>query len=281
MQVVGELRSIKEIIREVKKKEMTVGFVPTMGFLHEGHLSLVREAKAENDFVVVSIFVNPLQFGAGEDFERYPRDLERDKELAAASGCDLLFVPAAKDMYQQGFATSVDVARLTAGLCGASRPGHFRGVTTVVTKLFNLVCPHRAYFGQKDAQQALVLRRMIRDLNMDLDLIILPTVREADGLAMSSRNKYLSIGERKEAPVLYKSLLLARELIDHGERDAKVIRKSMEDLICSARGAVLDYLEIVDTDELKSLELIDGKCLVAVAVKFGTTRLIDNIFVEV
>ncbi|HHU75284.1 MAG TPA: pantoate--beta-alanine ligase [Firmicutes bacterium] len=281
MQVVGELRSIREIIGEIKKREMTIGFVPTMGFLHEGHLSLIRRAKEENDFVVVSIFVNPLQFGVGEDFEQYPRDLERDKELAAAAGCDLLFVPAAKDMYQRGYATFVDVDRLTEGLCGASRPGHFRGVTTVVNKLFNLVSPHRAYFGQKDAQQALVLQRMIRDLNMDLELIILPTIRESDGLAMSSRNKYLSSVERKEASVLYRSLRLARELIDRGEKDALIVKKSMEDLIRSTRGAVLDYLEIVDTDELKPLESINGKCLVAVAVKFGATRLIDNIFVEV
>ncbi len=281
MQVVRELDVVKEIIRDLKNKGMTVGFVPTMGFLHEGHLSLVRTAKSENDFVVISIFVNPLQFGVGEDFERYPRDLERDRELADSAGCDLIFVPAAKDMYPPGYATFVDVDRLTEGLCGASRPGHFRGVTTVVAKLFNLVSPHKAYFGQKDAQQALVLKKMVQDLNMDLDLFILPTVREADGLAMSSRNKYLNSGEREEAPVLYKSLLLARELVARGERDPLIIGKNMEDLICSARGAVVDYLEIVDTEELKPLKSIKGRCLVAVAVKFGTTRLIDNIFVEV
>lgn len=281
MQVVTKLDTIKETIKEIKKKGMTVGFVPTMGFLHEGHLSLVRTASEETDFVVMSIFVNPLQFGVGEDFERYPRDLERDKKLADSAGCDLLFVPASQEMYPPGYATFVHIDRLTEGLCGASRPGHFRGVTTVVTKLFNLVSPHKAYFGQKDAQQALVLKKMVLDLNMDLDLVILPTVREPDGLAMSSRNKYLTSEERKEAPVLYRSLLIARELIRHGERDPQVIRKNMEDLIRSARGAVVDYLEIVDTEELKPLELIKGQCLIAVAVKFGATRLIDNIFVEV
>lgn len=281
MQVVTKLDTIKETIKEIKKKGMTVGFVPTMGFLHEGHLSLVRTASEETDFVVMSIFVNPLQFGVGEDFERYPRDLERDKKLADSAGCDLLFVPASREMYPPGYATFVHVDRLTEGLCGASRPGHFRGVTTVVTKLFNLVSPHKAYFGQKDAQQALVLKKMVLDLNMDLDLVILPTVREPDGLAMSSRNKYLTSEERKEAPVLYRSLLMAQELIWHGERDPQVIKKNMEDLIRSARGVVVDYLEIVDTEELKPLELIKGQCLVAVAVKFGATRLIDNIFVEV
>lgn len=281
MQVITKLDTIREIIKGVKKKGMTVGFVPTMGFLHEGHLSLIRTARLENDFVVVSIFVNPLQFGVGEDFERYPRDLERDRELARSAGCDLLFVPSSKDMYPQGYATFVDVERLTEGLCGASRPGHFRGVTTVVAKLFNLVSPSKAYFGQKDAQQALVLKKMVTDLNMDLDLIVLPTVREPDGLAMSSRNKYLTSEEREEATVLYKSLLLAKELVKSGEKDTLVIRKKMEELICTAKDAAVDYLEIVDTKELKPLKFINGQCLVAVAVKFGTTRLIDNIFVEV
>lgn len=281
MQVITKLDTIREIIKGVKKKGMTVGFVPTMGFLHEGHLSLIRTARLENDFVVVSIFVNPLQFGVGEDFERYPRDLERDRELARSAGCDLLFVPSSKDMYPQGYATFVDVERLTEGLCGASRPGHFRGVTTVVAKLFNLVSPSKAYFGQKDAQQALVLKKMVTDLNIDLDLIVLPTVREPDGLAMSSRNKYLTSEEREEATVLYKSLLLAKELVKSGEKDTLVIRKKMEELICTAKDAAVDYLEIVDTKELKPLKFINGQCLVAVAVKFGTTRLIDNIFVEV
>jgi len=281
LQVITKPDTIREIIKGVKKKGMTVGFVPTMGFLHEGHLSLIRRASLENDFVVVSIFVNPLQFGVGEDFERYPRDLERDRELARSAGCDLLFVPSSKDMYPQGYATFIDVERLTEGLCGASRPGHFRGVTTVVAKLFNLVSPSKAYFGQKDAQQALVLKKMVTDLNMDLDLIVLPTVREPDGLAMSSRNQYLTSEERKEATVLYKSLLLAKELVESGEKDTHVIRKKMGEVICTAKGAVIDYLEIVDTKELKPLDLINGQCLVAVAVKFGTTRLIDNIFVEV
>ena len=281
MQIVAALDGIREIVRDVRGKGLKIGFVPTMGFLHEGHLSLTRKAKSENDFVVMSIYVNPLQFGVGEDFERYPRDLERDRELAEGAGCDLLFTPASDDMYPPGYETYVDVGGLTRSLCGASRPGHFRGVCTVVNKLFNLVAPHKAYFGQKDAQQAFVLKKMVRDLNMDLELIILPTVREDDGLAKSSRNKYLSPEQRSEAVVLYKSLQAARELIAGGERDVSVIREKMEVLISAAKGSLVDYLEIVDTQRLEPLREVTGECLIAMAVKFGTTRLIDNIILEV
>ncbi|RJX23895.1 MAG: pantoate--beta-alanine ligase [Dethiobacter sp.] len=281
MQVVTDIPSLKNIIEEKKQKGLRIGFVPTMGFLHEGHLSLMRTAKAENDFMVVSIFVNPLQFGAGEDYEEYPRDLERDTKMAGSTGCDLIFSPSVKEMYPPGYATFVQVERLTEGLCGASRPGHFLGVTTVVGKLFNLVCPDRAYFGQKDAQQAFVLQKMVQDLNMNLEVIVLPTVREPDGLAMSSRNKYLSPEQRQEAVVIYKSLIEAEEQIRKGEREAGIIKENIAELISKARHARLDYVEIVDSKELYSVPIIKGRCLIAVAVKFGKTRLIDNVLVEV
>jgi pantoate--beta-alanine ligase len=252
-----------------------------MGFLHEGHLSLMKKAKSENDFLVISIFVNPMQFGPGEDYDEYPRDLERDKIKAASVGCDLIFSPSVKEMYPPGFATFVEVENLTNGLCGASRPGHFRGVTTVVTKLFNLVCPDRTYFGQKDAQQAMILKKMVEDLNMDLEFIILPTVREKDGLAMSSRNKYLSSEDRKQALVIYESLLEAKKLVEKGEREAEKVKQLILQIISRAQNAKPDYVEIVDAHELFPLSILEGKCLIAVAVKFGNTRLIDNIVLEV
>ncbi|MGI6308786.1 MAG: pantoate--beta-alanine ligase [Dethiobacteria bacterium] len=281
MQVIEDIAALQNLIREVKKKRLSIGLVPTMGFLHEGHLSLMRAAKAENDFIVTSIFVNPLQFGVGEDYAEYPRDLERDQKLAAATGCDLLFSPPVREMYPPGYATFVEVERLTDSLCGFSRPGHFRGVTTVVTKLFNLVCPDRAYFGQKDAQQAFVLKKMVVDLNMNLQLMIRPTVREADGLAMSSRNKYLTPEQRREAVVLFKSLKEAEEQIAGGKREPETIKETINQRISTAKEACLDYVEIVDTDELCPVSTIAGKCLIAVAVRFGQTRLIDNVIVEV
>lgn len=281
MQVIDNITALKDVIGKKKKKGLRIGLVPTMGFLHEGHLSLMRAAKAENDCMVVSIFVNPLQFGVGEDYVEYPRDLEGDKKLAAAAGCDLLFSPSVREMYPRGYATFVEVERLTNSLCGLSRPGHFRGVTTVVAKLFNLVCPDRAYFGQKDAQQAFVLQKMVADLNMDLQLIIGPTIREADGLAMSSRNKYLTPAQRKEAVTLYKSLQEAEQSIAAGEREAEVLKQAISQRISAIKGACLDYVEIVDTTELCPVPLISGKCLIAVAVRFGQTRLIDNVIVEV
>lgn len=281
MHVIQNVAALKNIIGEVKKKGLSIGLVPTMGFLHEGHLSLMKAAKAENDFLVISIFVNPLQFGQGEDYAEYPRDLARDQQLAAAVGCDLLFSPPVKEMYPHGYATFVEVEGLTEGLCGSSRPGHFRGVTTVVAKLFNLVCPARAYFGQKDAQQAFVLKKMVEDLNMNLQLMIRPTVREADGLAMSSRNKYLTPAQRREAAVLFKSLKEAAERIKRGERDPETLKDTIMQRISTAREARPDYVEIVDTSELRPVSTVAGSCLIAVAVKFGQTRLIDNIVVEV
>lgn len=281
MEVIREIAPLRGRIKKIKGKNMSIGFVPTMGFLHEGHLSLMRKAREENDYLVISIFVNPLQFGVGEDYEEYPRDLERDKELAASVGCDLIFSPPVKEMYPRGYSTFVEVERLTERLCGASRPGHFRGVTTVVTKLFNLISPYRAYFGQKDAQQAIIIQKMIQDLNMDLELVILPTVREEDGLAMSSRNKYLTPYQREQALLIYKALQKAQENIEAGERNTERIRELIREIILQGEEAVIDYIEIVDTSEFQPLALLQGSCLIAVAVKLGGVRLIDNIMVEV
>ncbi len=281
MQIVYKISELKKKIKAIKEKDQSIGFVPTMGFLHEGHLSLMRTASNENDCVVISIFVNPLQFGAGEDLEEYPRDLEKDMEKAENAGCDLIFAPLVKEMYPPGFATFIEVENLTENLCGASRPGHFRGVATVVAKLFNLVEPKRAYFGQKDAQQALVMRRMVEDLNMDLDLIILPTFREEDGLAMSSRNENLLPQQRREAAILFQSLQQAQEMIAKGERDAGKIKEAMAITIAEHANAEIDYIEITDKVTIKPLVMLQGECLIAVAVKFGGTRLIDNLLVEV
>ncbi len=281
MQTIREIATLRQIIKDARHRGQTVGFVPTMGFLHEGHLSLLRRARAENDLVVLSIFVNPLQFGINEDYNEYPRDLERDSALAEEAGCDLIFYPAVKEMYPRGYATFVDVERLTSGLCGASRPGHFRGVTTVVTKLFNIVTPDRTYFGQKDAQQALVIRRMAADLNMDLEVIVMPTVREHDGLAMSSRNVYLSPEQRKAAPILYQSLLQAKESIKKGERSAAAVRNQIIQNISAEPLASIDYVSVTDTTELQEIDRIQNQALIALAVRFGQTRLIDNILVEV
>lgn len=282
MLLVKEIGLLKNIISKQKGNHAGIGLVPTMGFLHEGHLSLMRTARAENDFVVGSIFVNPLQFGAGEDYAEYPRNLDRDTALAGSAGCDIIFAPAVKEMYPPGYATFIQVERLTEGLCGASRPGHFTGVTTVVAKLFNLVRPDRAYFGQKDAQQAFVLVKMVADLNMNLDVVILPTVREPDGLAMSSRNKYLTAELRAEAVVLYRSLQEAAAQIAKGEREVQAVKENISRLIAQARHAQVDYIEIVDPGELKPVStLLKGRYLIAIAVKFGKTRLIDNILVEV
>lgn len=281
METIREIASLRQIIKDARRHGKAVGFVPTMGYLHEGHLSLLRRARTENDLTVLSIFVNPLQFGANEDFTEYPRDLERDSALAEEAGCDLIFYPTIKEMYPRGYATYVDVERLTTGLCGASRPGHFRGVTTVVTKLFNIVTPDRTYFGQKDAQQAMVIQRMAADLNMDLEVIVMPTIREHDGLAMSSRNAYLMPEQRKAAPILHQSLRLAEESIKKGERDAAAVRDQIIQNISPEPLASIDYVSVTDTSELKDITRIEDSVLIALAVRFGQTRLIDNILVEV
>ncbi|MBK6795028.1 MAG: pantoate--beta-alanine ligase [Anaerolineales bacterium] len=254
----------------------TVGLVPTMGYLHEGHLSLVSRAKAENQHVIVTIFVNPTQFGANEDLSKYPRDLERDLSLLRPLGVDLVWTPTAEVMYPPGYQTWVEVEALTSPLEGAMRPGHFRGVTTVVAKLFNATQPTKAYFGQKDAQQAAVIRRMAVDLNFPLEVIICPTTREADGLAMSSRNKYLSESERKGATVLFRALSAAKALYEGGERDAEKLRRKMKEVLVSEPLAQMQYVSCADYDSLQELDAVTGKALLSMAVYFGKTRLIDN-----
>jgi len=258
----------------------SVGFVPTMGYLHEGHMELVRRARAENISVIVSIFVNPSQFGPQEDFASYPRDTERDLSLLEKEGVSLVFMPSAGEMYPEGFSTWVDVEKVSAELEGEARPGHFRGVSTVVCKLFNIVQPHRAYFGQKDAQQLVVIKKMASDLDMDLEIVAVPTVREPDGLAMSSRNTYLTREERQAAAVLWKALCLARGQWSGGERDAAVLRREMISLIEREPFANIDYVSVADPETLQELDTIGDRALVSLAVRIGKTRLIDNTVLE-
>lgn len=253
-----------------------VGFIPTMGYLHAGHLSLVKQAKKENDHVIVSIFVNPKQFGPKEDFQSYPRNTKRDIKLLKSVGTDILFLPEAAEIYPNGYMTYVNVLDITTRLEGKVRPGHFEGVATVLTKLFNIIHPTKAYFGQKDAQQVAVVRKLIVDLNIPVKVIVSQTVREPDGLAMSSRNVFLTPSERKEARVLSQSLFLARDLYKKGERKAKKINSEMEKLIKKTSGKI-DYISIADKETLKELEKIENGALVSLAVRFGKTRLIDNI----
>jgi len=256
-----------------------VGFVPTMGYLHEGHLALVKQARAQNPSVVVSIFVNPTQFGPREDFARYPRDPERDLALLEKEGTDIVFMPAADEMYPPEFNSWVEVGKITERLEGTSRPGHLRGVATVVAKLFNIVQPDRAYFGQKDAQQLIVIRKMAADLDMNLEIVAVPTVREADGLAMSSRNTLLNPEERKQAAILYQALTLAQKLYSEGEKDAKKIYRQMTALIQQQPLAEIDYISIADAETLDELDRIKPPALVSLAVRFGKARLIDNVVV--
>ncbi len=254
----------------------TVGLVPTMGYLHEGHLSLIRLAKAECKNVVVSIFVNPTQFGANEDLSKYPRDLERDLSLIEPLGVDLVWTPTPEIMYPTGYQTWVEVDAVTRPLEGSMRPTHFKGVTTVVAKLFNAVQPHKAFFGQKDAQQAAVIRQMVRDLNFPVDVIVCPTVREADGLAMSSRNKYLDGDERKAATVLFRALSAAKNAYESGERNADALRGKMKDVLEAEPRATVQYVSCADYDSLAELDVVKGKTLLSMAVLLGKTRLIDN-----
>lgn len=280
MKIITTCEALKDEIKALKAKGQTIGLVPTMGYLHEGHLTLMRQAKAQNDVVVASIFVNPIQFGPGEDYEVYPRDLERDAKLAETAAVDYIFAPTVEAMYPQGYdhmLTFVEVQKITTGLCGATRPGHFRGVATVVTKLLNLVQPDRAYFGQKDAQQVAVLRQMVQDLNMNVTLVPVPIVREADGLALSSRNIYLSAAERQAALVLSQSLKLAEKALFAGERKAEVIRQQMKEVIEAEPLAQIDYLTICDALSLEEVEQVKGQILIAMAVRIGKTRLIDNL----
>lgn len=276
MHICRTVEEIRDFVRRVRARGQTVGLVPTMGYFHPGHLSLMRRAGAVCDSVVASIFVNPLQFGPQEDFERYPRDFERDAALAEEAGVDAVFAPPAEEMYPPGFATHVAVGGLTGCLCGASRPGHFQGVATVVSKLFNIVQPDRAFFGQKDAQQVLVIRRMALDLNLPPAIEAVPTVREPDGLAMSSRNVYLDPEQRRAAPVLYQSLQEAGKMVRAGERDAARVRRAVLEKITGVPGAQVDYVEIRSLPDLEPVTEVHGPALLALAVRFGVTRLIDN-----
>lgn len=276
METVHTIQEARKIIKAWKRDGLTVGLVPTMGFLHEGHESLVKKAAAENDKVVVSIFVNPIQFGPNEDLEAYPRDLDKDKLVCENANADLIFNPSPEEMYFDNAVTSVTVKELTEGLCGSKRPVHFQGVCTVVSKLFNIVAPDRAYFGEKDAQQLAVIKRMVRDLNFDIDIVGCPIVREEDGLAKSSRNTYLSKDERKAAVVLNESLNLAKETLRSGEQYASKLAGIISKKISSEPLAKIDYIEIVDSSELKPVCKISSSILVAIAVYIGNTRLIDN-----
>lgn len=275
---VSEMQTFSLSARAAGKR---IGFVPTMGYLHDGHLSLIRAARAGSDLVVVSIFVNPTQFGPGEDFNRYPRDLERDKRLAKSAGADVIFHASANEMYPEDFSTYVEETKLSKHLCGLSRPTHFRGVTTVVLKLFNVVLPDVAYFGQKDAQQALIIKRMVRDLDLPVKVEVLPIVRKKDGLAMSSRSEHLTPEQRRQATVLHKALTEAKGLVDSGERKVRRIKERMKGIIESARDARIDYVSIVNRDSLEDIEELRGNVLIALAVFIGETRLIDNLELNV
>jgi pantoate--beta-alanine ligase len=277
MQVVEPILEVRALRQKLSG---TVGFVPTMGYLHEGHLALVKQARIENSAVIVSIYVNPTQFGPREDFGAYPRDLNHDLELLREGGVDIVFVPSDDQMYSPEFSTWVDVEGVSKQLEGACRPGHFRGVATVVAKLFNIVQPTKAYFGQKDAQQVVVIKRMVADLNMAVEIVVVPTVREGDGLAMSSRNIYLSPEERKAATVLFRALTLARQLRLGGEKDAGKIRRQMTALIQKEPLAKTDYVSIVDAETMEELNLINRSALAFLAVRIGKTRLIDNMSLE-
>ncbi len=281
MRVIESVDDITRAVGSARCDGKTIGFVPTMGFFHEGHLSLIRAARAENYLVVVSLFVNPTQFGPNEDLERYPRDRNRDVELAMGAGTDLLFIPRTEDMYPPDDCTRVVVRGLSEKLCGASRPGHFEGVATVVTKLFNMVQPHRAYFGLKDYQQTVVIRRMVKDLHLDVDIVTLPTVREDDGLALSSRNNYLSPEERRAARCLKDSLDLAERKIHEGERHGDQIRGHIRERLGREKLAAIDYVSVSDPETLDEVTLISGDVVISLAVYIGETRLIDNHLVQV
>jgi len=278
MKLIEKIADLREEIKRFKREGKIIGFVPTMGYFHEGHLSLMDIARKRSDVLVVSIFVNPIQFGPNEDYNRYPRDLKRDLKLAEERGVDIVFHPDNREMYQENFQTYVNVEKLTKGMCGKYRPGHFRGVTTVVAKLFNIVQPDIAVFGQKDVQQAIVIKRMVGDLNFPVEIVVGPVIREHDGLAMSSRNTYLNDEERKQAPMIYKALKVAREKVKMGNRDAAKLKEIIESTIATAPLARIEYVEIVDDENLEPVSEVKPGTLAAVAVWFGKTRLIDNIY---
>lgn len=280
MKVVKTIKEVREVVSSWRRDGLTVGLVPTMGYLHEGHQSLISKSVSENDRTVVSVFVNPIQFGPNEDLEAYPRDLKRDMEAVEAVGGDLIFNPEPAEMYPSHFTSFIDTTETTELLCGAVRPVHFRGVCTVVGKLFNIVTPDRAYFGQKDAQQLATIRRFVRDLNFGLEIVPCPIVREADGLAKSSRNTYLSPAERKAALILSKSLALGKKAVDEGERDASKVISIITESLQTEPLARIDYVEVVDFENIQRVQTISGETLVAIAVYIGKTRLIDNFIVN-
>lgn len=277
--IIHSVQEMRDTTAAVRKSGKTISFVPTMGFLHEGHASLMREARLRGDVLVLSIFVNPTQFGAGEDFESYPRDLRRDSEIARECGVDIIFVPEAREMYPAGYQTWVNVDTVSLPLCGASRPGHFRGVTTVVAKLFNIVKPDSAFFGEKDYQQLTVIRRMAADLNMDVEIVGLPTVREADGLAMSSRNSYLSASDRKSSLCLSRALDAASTLYRSGEVSVSRLREEVMRILEGEPSVRIDYVEFRHGDTLEEIAVADERTVLALAVRIGNTRLIDNVIV--
>lgn len=276
MKIVETIQEVRDQVKEWRKQGLTVGLVPTMGYLHEGHKSLIDRAVAENDKVVVSVFVNPMQFGPKEDLASYPRDLDRDAALCEGAGAALIFHPQPEEMYHDDFSSFVDMNTLTGGLCGKTRPIHFRGVCTVVSKLFNIVVPDKAYFGQKDAQQLAVIRHMVSDLNFGIEIVGCPIIREEDGLAKSSRNTYLSDAERKAALILSQSLKEGKKQLEAGEKDAAKVRATITAKLESEPLAKIDYVEVVDWNTLEPVETINGQVLVAIAVYIGKTRLIDN-----
>lgn len=280
MKVVKTIAEVREQVKAWKAEGLRVGLVPTMGFLHEGHQSLIIKAVEENDRVVVSDFVNPTQFGPKEDLASYPRDIEHDAKLCEEAGADLIFHPEPEEMYAQDYCTFVDMDGLTKGLCGKTRPTHFRGVCSVVAKLFNIVTPDSAYFGQKDAQQLAVIRRMVRDLNFDIRIVACPIIREEDGLAKSSRNTYLNAEERAAAVVLSRALNQGKALIESGEQSAAKVKDVIMEELCKEPLARVDYVEVVDADSIEPIKELKGNVLVAIAVYIGKTRLIDNFIVE-
>jgi pantoate--beta-alanine ligase len=278
--VTAAIEAVQRAVATARRGGQSIGFVPTMGALHEGHASLIRAARAECGLVVVSIFVNPTQFGPNEDLQRYPRPLEQDCQMCQREKADLVFVPEVVTIYPPGFSTFVEVTDLQEGMEGRWRPGHFRGVATVVLKLFNLVQPDLAYFGQKDGQQVRLIEKMVADLNIPVSLRICPTVRAPDGLALSSRNQYLDPAQRRHAPVLFQALQEVQHRIENGERDALVLRRLLTERIAATPGAVLDYAEVVQSDSLRPVDRLQGQVMIALAVRFGTTRLLDNILVQ-
>jgi len=280
MEVLRDAAQMRKRVSALREEGRAIGFVPTMGYLHEGHLSLLRTARRNNPILAVSIFVNPTQFDRQEDLESYPADLEGDLAKAAAEGADLVFVPEQKSMYPDRYATFVEVEGLTRRWEGTYRPGHFRGVTTIVAKLFHVVKPHRAYFGQKDYQQACVIIRMVRDLDMDIEVVVLPTVREPDGLAMSSRNVNLTPGERRQAPVLYQALGWAADQVRRGERDARGLAEGMRRMIQQGTTATIDYVAVCHPGSLEPLETVEGPAVALLAVRFSKARLIDNLMID-